>query len=55
MVNLLITLAVIAFFVLIIWSVSKLPGGCSGDCYQGRKKCNCNTDYKREMFDGKTL
>lgn len=27
--------------VLLVFVVSKLPGGCSGDCRQGRDKCNC--------------
>jgi len=26
---------------LMVFLVSKLPGGCSGDCQQGRKPCDC--------------
>jgi len=26
--------------VAIVWIVRKLPGGCFGDCRQGRDKCN---------------
>lgn len=36
--NLLILLVVIAVAISI---VRRLPGGCSGDCYQGRRECNC--------------
>lgn len=28
--------------VAIVWIVRKLPGGCFGDCRQGRDTCNCN-------------
>jgi len=36
--NLLILLIVIVVAVSI---VRRLPGGCSGDCNQGRRECNC--------------
>lgn len=40
--NLLILLIVVAIAVSI---VRKLPGkGCSGDCNQGRRPCNCQGD-----------
>ena len=32
---------------LLLWVVSKLPGGCSGDCRQGRDKCNCKTNQEK--------
>jgi hypothetical protein len=29
-------------WVLGIYLIAKfMPGGCSGDCFQGRRKCNC--------------
>jgi len=27
--------------VAVVYVVKKLPGGCWGDCYQGRRSCNC--------------
>ena len=30
--------------VLLVVVVSKLPGGCAGDCRQGRDKCNCKKE-----------
>ena len=37
---------VLALFgvVLLVVAVKYLPGGCEGDCRQGRDKCNCNTE-----------
>ena len=29
---------------LMVFVVSKLPGGCYGDCNQGRDKCNCKQE-----------
>ena len=29
---------------LMVFVVSKLPGGCAGDCRQGRDKCNCKKE-----------
>lgn len=29
---------------LMVFVASKLPGGCSGDCRQGRDKCNCKQE-----------
>jgi len=37
LVYLLILAAVVCIYV-----VAKLPGGCSGDCRQGRLPCKCN-------------
>ena len=28
----------------IVWIVKNLPGGCTGECRQGRDKCNCKGD-----------
>jgi hypothetical protein len=28
----------------IVWAIKKLPGGCQGDCRQGRDRCNCKGD-----------
>lgn len=36
--NLLILIIVVAVAISI---VRRLPGGCSGDCNQGRSECNC--------------
>ena len=33
--------------VAIVWLVQKLPGGCSGDCRQGRDPCNCNNKWEK--------
>ena len=30
----------------IVWVLKMLPGGCSGDCRQGRDNCNCKGDQK---------
>jgi hypothetical protein len=32
--------------VAIVWAVKKLPGGCLGECRQGRDPCNCNRRNK---------
>lgn len=33
---------IILIVILVIWyAVYKMPGGCEGDCQQGRKECNC--------------
>jgi len=39
--NLLIILIVVVIAISII---RRLPGGCSGDCNQGRRPCNCRGD-----------
>lgn len=31
----------------VVWAVSKLPGGCSGGCEQGRKPCNCQNKWEK--------
>ena len=30
--------------VAVFWAVKKLPGGCDGECRQGRDCCNCKGD-----------
>lgn len=38
MIELVLTVLVLA---VILTAVNKLPGGCTGDCRQGRDPCNC--------------
>jgi hypothetical protein len=33
--------------VAIAYLVKKLPGGCSGECRQGRDPCNCNNKWEK--------
>ena len=40
--NTLVFLIALAGVVLLVAISAMLPGGCSGDCEQGRKPCNCD-------------
>jgi hypothetical protein len=33
--------------VAIVYLVRKLPGGCFGDCRQGRDSCDCNNKWEK--------
>jgi hypothetical protein len=33
--------------VAVAWAVRKLPGGCWGDCQQGRRPCDCNNKWEK--------
>ena len=39
--TLLITIGVVIALVILLYFVSDIEKGCSGDCYQGRRSCNC--------------
>ena len=34
-------LLTLALFVLVCYIIYKMPGGCCGNCNQGRKPCDC--------------
>lgn len=40
--NTLVFLIALAGVVLLVAISVMLPGGCTGDCEQGRKPCNCD-------------
>jgi len=33
--------------VAVVYLVRKLPGGCFGDCRQGRDPCDCNNKWEK--------
>jgi hypothetical protein len=33
--------------VAVVWLVQKLPGGCFGNCRQGRDPCDCNNKWEK--------
>jgi hypothetical protein len=38
-------IGIIFFLVLIVAFLNRMPGGCGGNCKQGRTKCDCKNIF----------